>query len=181
MINVAFNGIVVVRGPMMADASFGRAQWGMIVAAHSAGLIAGSFLAMKWHPRRDLFIGALLAGFYALPLFMLSQNASAAWLIMGFFIAGVTLGLFGVIWAHSLQTYIPPDKLARVYAYDAMGSFIAIPFGQLVAGRLASQYGMSHVLLMAALAVVIVTAGVSLVPAIRQPKKWGLRRTTHNG
>ncbi len=100
IINVAFNGIVVVLGPMIADASFGRARWGIIVAAHSAGLIAGSFLAMKWHPRRDLFIGAMLAGLYALPIFMLSQNASAALLIVGFFIAGMSLGLFGVTWAH---------------------------------------------------------------------------------
>lgn len=175
VINVAFNGIVVVLGPMIADASFGRTQWGIIVAAHSAGLIAGSLLAMKWHPRRDLFTGAMLAGLYALPIFMLSQNATAIWLIAGFFIAGTTLGLFGVIWAHSLQTHIPPDKLARVYAYDAMGSFIAIPFGQLVAGPLTAQYGMSNVLMMSALAVIIATAGVGLVPAIRQPEKIGVQ------
>lgn len=175
VINVAFNGIVVVLGPMIADASFGRTQWGIIVAAHSAGLIAGSFLAMKWHPRRDLYTGAMLAGLYALPLFLLSQNATAIWLIAGFFIAGMTLGLFGVIWAHSLQTHIPPDKLARVYAYDAMGSFIAIPFGQLVAGPLAAHYGMSNVLLMSTLAVIIATAGVGLVPAIRQPEKMGVQ------
>lgn len=173
IINVAFNGIVEVFGPMIADASFGRARWGIIVAAHSVGLIAGSFLAMKWHPRRDLLIGAMLAGLCALPIFMLSQDASAALLIVGFFIAGMSLGLFGVTWAHSLQTHIPPDKLARVYAYDAMGSFIAIPFGQLVAGPLATHFGMSAVLLMSALAVVMATAGVGLVPAIRQPEKNG--------
>ncbi|WP_432717206.1 MFS transporter [Pantoea agglomerans] len=178
IINVAFNGIVVVLGPMIADASFGRARWGIIVAAHSAGLIAGSFLAMKWHPRRDLLIGAMLAGLCALPIFMLSQDASAALLIVGFFIAGMSLGLFGVTWAHSLQTHIPPDKLARVYAYDAMGSFIAIPFGQLVAGPLATHFGMSAVLLMSALAVVMATAGVGLVPAIRQPEKMGAK--SHN-
>ena len=178
IINVAFNGIVEVFGPMIADASFGRAQWGIIVAAHSVGLIAGSFLAMKWHPRRDLLIGAMLAGLCALPIFMLSQNATAALLIVGFFIAGVSLGLFGVTWAHALQTHIPPDKLARVYAYDAMGSFIAIPFGQLVAGPLATHFGMSAVLLMSALAVVMATAGVGLVPAIRQPEKMGAK--SHN-
>ncbi|MEH6397889.1 MULTISPECIES: MFS transporter [Pantoea] len=178
IINVAFNGIVEVFGPMIADASFGRARWGIIVAAHSVGLIAGSFLAMKWHPRRDLLIGAMLAGLCALPIFMLSQDASAALLIVGFFIAGMSLGLFGVTWAHSLQTHIPPDKLARVYAYDAMGSFIAIPFGQLVAGPLATHFGMSAVLLMSALAVVMATAGVGLVPAIRQPEKMGAK--SHN-
>jgi len=171
IINVAFNGIAEVFGPMIADASFGRAKWGMIVAAHSVGLIAGSFLAMKWHPRRDLLIGAMLAGLCALPIVMLSQNASAALLAAGFFIAGVSFGLFGVTWAHSLQTHIPADKLARVYAYDAVGSFVAIPFGQLVAGPLAAEYGTGNVLLMSALAVVVATAGVGLVPSIRQPER----------
>jgi MFS family permease len=59
----------------------------------------------------------------------------------GFFLAGVSFGLFGVVWAQSLQTHIPPEKLARVYAYDALGSFVAIPVGEIAAGPLAQHYG----------------------------------------
>lgn len=168
IINAAFSGIVMVLGPVIADASFGRANWGIIIAAQSIGLIVGSFLALRWRPRRDLFIGAMLVALCAVPIFLLSQPASAPWLIAAFFIAGVAFGLFGVSWAHSLQTHIPPEKLARVYAYDAVGSFVAIPFGELVAGPLAARFGTSDVLLVAALAVVVATAGVGLVPAIRR-------------
>lgn len=168
IINAAFSGIVMVLGPVIADASFGRANWGIIIAAQSVGLIVGSFLALRWRPRRDLFIGAMLVALCAVPIFLLSQPASAPWLIAAFFIAGVAFGLFGVSWAHSLQTHIPPEKLARVYAYDAVGSFVAIPFGELVAGPLAARFGTSDVLLVAALAVVVATAGVGLVPAIRR-------------
>ncbi len=84
------------------------------------------------------------------------------------FIAGVTFGLFGVARAQSLQTHIPPEKLARVYAYDAMGSFIAIPVGELAAGPLAMHYGSSNVLMASAGAVAIATFAASLIPAIRQ-------------
>ncbi|MEB6380107.1 MFS transporter [Leclercia adecarboxylata] len=168
IINAAFSGVVMVLGPVIADTSFGRAHWGMIVAAQSIGLIVGSSLALRWRPRRDLFIGVMLVSFCALPGFMLSQLPSTPWLIAGFFIAGVTFGLFGVAWAHSLQTHIPQDKLARVYAYDAVGSFVAIPFGELIAGPLAIQYGTSNVLLVSAFAVLLATAGASLVPAIRR-------------
>lgn len=168
IINAAFSGIVMVLGPVIADASFGRASWGIIIAAQSVGLIVGSFLALRWRPRRDLFIGAMLVALCAVPIFLLSQPASAPWLVAAFFIAGVAFGLFGVSWAHSLQTHIPPEKLARVYAYDAVGSFVAIPFGELVAGPLAARFGTSDVLLVAALAVVVATAGVGLVPAIRR-------------
>lgn len=168
IINAAFSGLVMVLGPVIADASFGRANWGIIIAAQSVGLIAGSFLALRWRPRRDLFIGAMLVALCAVPIFLLSLPASAPWLMAAFFMAGVAFGLFGVSWAHSLQTHIPPEKLARVYAYDAVGSFVAIPFGELVAGPLAAHYGSHHVLMVAAMAVVIATAGVCLVPAIRQ-------------
>lgn len=168
IVNAAFSGVVMVLGPVIADASFGRANWGIIVASQSVGLIAGSFLALRWRPRRDLFIGVMLVVLCAMPIFLLSQLASASWLIAAFFMTGVTFGLFGVIWAHSLQTHIPQEKLARVYAYDAVGSFVAIPFGELVAGPLAMHYGSSNVLLVSALAVVIATLGASLVPAIRR-------------
>lgn len=168
IINAAFSGVMMVLGPVIADASFGRAHWGMIIASQSVGLIVGSSLALRWRPRRDLFIGVMLMSFCALPIFMLSQLAATSWLMAAFFMAGVTFGLFGVAWAQSLQTHIPPEKLARVYAYDAVGSFVAIPFGELIAGPLAIQYGTSNVLLVSAVAVVIATAGACLVPAIRR-------------
>ncbi|HFG8877027.1 TPA: MFS transporter [Yersinia enterocolitica] len=99
---------------------------------------------------------------------LLSMISSTFVLMAGFFIAGVGFGQFGVVWANSLQTHIPADKLARVYAYDAMGSFVAIPVGELAAGPLAMHYGNSTVLLAAAVAVVIATIAASFTPAIRQ-------------
>lgn len=168
IINAAFSGVVMVLGPIIADASFGRARWGMIVAAQSIGLIVGSFLALRWRPRRDLFIGVILVAICAVPIYLLSQSVSTPWLLGAFFLAGVSFGLFGVAWAQSLQTHIPPEKLARVYAYDAMGSFIAIPVGELAAGPLATHFGSSNVLIASAIAVIIACAGASFIPAIRR-------------
>lgn len=168
VVNAAFSGVVMILGPIVADASFGRASWGIIVAAQSIGLIAGSFIALRWRPRRDLFIGVILVALCAIPITLLSMVSSTAILIGAFFIAGVGFGQFGVVWAHSLQTHIPPEKLARVYAYDAMGSFVAIPIGELAAGPLAMHYGSRAVLLASAVAVVIATIAASLTPAIRR-------------
>lgn len=168
VVNAAFSGVVMILGPIVADASFGRASWGIIVAAQSIGLIAGSFIALRWRPRRDLFIGVILVALCAIPITLLSMVSSTAILMVAFFIAGVGFGQFGVMWAHSLQTHIPPEKLARVYAYDAMGSFVAIPIGELAAGPLAMHYGSRAVLLASAVAVVIATIAASLTPAIRR-------------
>lgn len=168
VINAAFSGIVMVLGPVIADASFGRAGWGLVVAAESAGLITGSLLALRWRPRRDLLIGVILVALCAIPIALLGLFPSTSILMTAFFIAGVGFGHFGVTWAHSLQTHIPGDKLARVYAYDAVGSFVAIPIGELAAGPLALQFGSTPLLLALAAAVVIVTFATSLTPAIRR-------------
>ncbi|WP_145514487.1 MFS transporter [Yersinia massiliensis] len=168
IVNAAFSGVVMILGPIVADATFGRVGWGIIVAAQSIGLIVGSFIALRWRPRRDLFVGVLLVSLCAVPIVLLSVAPSTTVLMGAFFIAGVGFGQFGVVWANSLQTHIPPEKLARVYAYDALGSFIAIPVGELAAGPLAMHYGTSGVLLVSAAAVVIATIAASLIPSIRK-------------
>ncbi|ATM88792.1 MULTISPECIES: MFS transporter [Yersinia] len=168
IVNAAFSGVVMILGPIVADASFGRVGWGIIVAAQSIGLIVGSFIALRWRPRRDLFVGVLLVSLCAVPIVLLSVAPSTTVLMGAFFVAGVGFGQFGVVWANSLQTHIPPEKLARVYAYDALGSFIAIPVGELAAGPLAMHYGTSGVLLVSAAAVVIATIAASLTPSIRK-------------
>ncbi|WP_426448411.1 MFS transporter [Siccibacter colletis] len=168
LINAAFSGIMMIVGPIVADASFGRAGWGFALASQGIGLIVGSLIALRWKPRRDLFIGVLLVLLCALPLLVLSQHPTTAALMAAFFVAGVGFGQFGVVWAHSLQTHIPPEKLARVYAWDAIGSFVAIPIGELAAGPLTAQFGIPRLLLACAAVVVIATLAAACIPAIRR-------------
>ena len=40
-----------------------------------------------------------------------------------------------------MQEHVPADKLARVYSYDMVGSFVAIPVGQVAAGPIAEAVG----------------------------------------
>jgi len=168
VVNAAFTGMVMVLGPVIADSTFGRARWGMMIAAQSVGLIIGSALALRWRPRRAMFTGVMLVALCILPILLLASGAPALWLMGAFCVAGMGFGQFGVVWAQALQTHIPRDRLARVYAYDAMGSFITIPLGELAAGPLAMQFGSSAVLLTCAAAVLVATAAASLVPSIRK-------------
>lgn len=168
IINAAFSGVTMIVGPIVADASFGRSGWGFALAAQGIGLIVGSLIALRWKPRRDLYIGVLLVAFSALPMVVLSQHPSTPALMAAFFVAGVGFGQFGVVWAHSLQTHIPPEKLARVYAWDAIGSFVAIPIGELAAGPLTLHFGITGVLLACAAAVAIATLAAACIPSIRR-------------
>ncbi|WP_414693078.1 MFS transporter [Pantoea sp. UBA5923] len=170
VVNAAFTGMVMVLGPVIADSAFGRARWGMMIAAQSVGLIIGSGIALRWRPRRAMFTGVMLVALCVFPILLLAGGASSGWLMGAFCLAGTGFGQFGVIWAQALQTHIPRDRLARVYAYDAMGSFITIPLGELAAGPLAMQFGNQAVLLSCAAAVLAATLAASLVPAIRRLK-----------
>jgi hypothetical protein len=60
---------------------------------------------------------------------------------MSLALTGFTMEQAGIAWDLSLQEHVPPNRLARVYAYDAVGSFVAIPLGQLVAGPAAAAFG----------------------------------------
>ena len=73
------------------------------------------------------------------------------------FVAGLAIEQFGVAWDVSLQEHIPQDRLARVYSYDMVGSFVAIPVGQILVGPLAETWGTERTLTGAAALVMIAT------------------------
>jgi MFS family permease len=165
--NLAEVGAVSVLGPTVADASFGRQSWGFILAAQTAGMLAGALVAIRLRARRLLAIGAVGCALPAMLLAMLAFGTSVSTLIAAAFVAGIGLEQFGIAWETSVQEHIPPEKLARVYSYDALGSFIAIPIGQVAAGPLAVAVGIQRALLMAAGIVVLATLAMLASRSVR--------------
>jgi MFS family permease len=161
LVNAAFVGAIAVLGPLVADETFGRASWGLIIAAETVGLALGALLALRWRPRHALGIGVGLVTVTALPIVGLALMPLVPVLVVAFLIGGLAIEQFGVAWDQSLQQNIPPDKLARVYSYDAVGSFIAIPVGEILVGPLAHAFGTTPVLLGCA-AVIVVASLVAL-------------------
>src|SRR5258705_13540992 len=67
----------------------------------------------------------------------------------------------------TIEEHIPADNLARVYSYDALGSFVAIPIGQIAAGPLADAVGARPALLICAVVIVVSTLGMLLSRSVR--------------
>jgi MFS family permease len=88
-------------------------------------------------------------------------------LLIAMFTAGVALEQFVVAWDVSLQENIPPDRLARVYSYDMLGSFIALPAGEIAAGPLAERFGVAVTLTGGAVLVVLTTGAALLCRDVR--------------
>ncbi|GAB3599052.1 MFS transporter [Angustibacter peucedani] len=157
-VNAAYSGGLVVLGPSVADDTFGRKAWGLALAAQTVGMIAGGLIALRWQPRRSLNLGVWLLLGAALPLLVLAEAPSLGVLSVSLFVSGVGLEQFGVAWDVSMQQNVPPDRLARVYSYDAVGSFVAIPAGEIAVGPVAHQIGVTPTLTACAVVVVVATA-----------------------
>jgi MFS family permease len=76
---------------------------------------------------------------------------------------GITMEIMMVQWTVVMARNIPADKLARVSAYDALGSVMAMPVGALVAGPLAAALGVS-VTQYGAAALIMVASALALIP-----------------
>lgn len=174
-INAASAGVFGVVGPSLADDTVGRSAWGLVLAAETAGMFLGGLIALRLRVRRLLFLGcACMLGWVPF-LFALAEVPVVAVLIPTAMLAGLAIEQFGVAWETTMQQHIPADKLARVYSYDMLGSFIAIPVGQVAAGPVALSIGDGTTVLCAAAIVLVATLlmlasrDVRTLPVTREP------------
>jgi MFS family permease len=165
--NMAVASAISVLGPTVADATFGRKIWGFVLAAQTAGMLVGAIVAMRLRVRRLLLVGVVSCAVPALFVSALALSTRTAILLGAGFISGLALEQFGIAWETSVQEHIPADKLARVYSYDALGSLIAIPIGQVAAGPLADVVGARTALLIASGVIVASVLGMLLSRSVR--------------
>jgi MFS family permease len=174
LVNLCFSPGVYVLGPVVAKEHWGGAlAWSVVITANAAGLILGSFLALRIRPARPLLV-ATLATFGFLPPFFLLAVPAPVWLAAAsMLVNGIAVDVFEVLWMTALQEYIPGDKLSRVTSYDALGSFVLGPLGLLLVGPVAAAVGVEGTLIGAGLLVALgnvfalSTRSVRALPAAR--------------
>jgi hypothetical protein len=132
-----YGGAQAVLGPVVVGQGIGRSAWGLALAVLMAGFVTGGLLCLRIRPLSDTLWPVLL----------------------GAFLHGLGLQMFDVYWEQSIQSHVPEDKLARVYAFDTVGSFVARPVGLALTGPVATAVGFDTWLLVVA----AVISGVSLV------------------
>lgn len=160
VLNAAWSGGLFVLGPAVADDTFGRRAWGFVLAAQTAGMIVGGLIAMRLRLRRLLGFGVACCLPLAVPVFLLGAYPQVWALLPAAFVAGLTLEQFGVAWETTMQEHVPADKLARVYSYDMVGSFVAMPVGEIAIGPIAHAAGLESTLIGAALLMTAAVVGM---------------------
>ncbi|HEX5090289.1 MAG TPA: MFS transporter [Nocardioides sp.] len=136
-----YGGAQSVLGPIVVGDGLGRPAWGWALSAMMVGFVAGGLVTLRWRPRHALFVGTcFLALTAAFPLAM-AWSDSLAVVLLGAWLHGFGLEIFSVGWDLSIQEQVEPDKLARVYSFDMIGSFIARPIGLVLTGPMAALVG----------------------------------------
>jgi predicted MFS family arabinose efflux permease len=136
-----------VLGPLVAKLYLGGATaYGAILASQGAGFIAGGVLSLRWRPQRPLLVSVLFLLPTAAEIACYAAVRETALIAAVGFVAGLGLEVFGVNWITALQQHVPRQVLSRVSSYDALGSFVFIPLGLVIAGPLAAQLGVTETL-----------------------------------
>jgi len=167
LLNAIHSGAWFTLGPARAKDTIGEQGWGLVLSAEAVGLLVMTLVLLRVRLRRPLLLGMLGVTTLSAPILVLGAQPELALLLVAAFVAGAGTELFGMGWNLAMQEHVPDEMLSRAYSYDALGSFIAIPVGQLAFGPLAAAFGYSDVLVASAVVYVAICVLVLLSRAVR--------------
>lgn len=166
-LNMIHNGALFTLGPVVAEDTIGRQAWGYVLSAEALGLLAMAVVLLRVPLRRPLFWGMLAISVAGLPMVVLGVDPTLVGLVVAAFVAGAGIEVFSMGWNLAMQENIDDDMLSRAYSYDALGSFVAMPVGQLAWGPLGVAFGNSTVLVVSGIAYAAICGMVLLSRSVR--------------
>jgi MFS family permease len=122
--------------------------------------------------RRPLLSGMIGVSLVSVPLVMYGLDPAVVPLVVAMFVAGGGIQVFNIGWDLAMQENIDESLLSRAYSYDAVGSFVAMPVGQLIYGPLGDTFGYRDVFVVSGIVYAAVCAMTLSSGSVRQ-----LRRT----
>ncbi|MFC4535189.1 MFS transporter [Sphaerisporangium dianthi] len=165
---MAWYGGFMVLGPAVAKAELGGpTAWGAIAASEALGLIVGGVVSLRFTPRRPIRAVALIGALLAVSPLSLAMHWPLAAVCLAAVVLGASMEVMIVQWSVALARNVPAERLARVSAYDALGSVMAMPLGALIAGPIAEKIGLSPTQYGAAALIVVASALTLLSRQVR--------------
>lgn len=150
VMNAIQAGAWLTLGPSIAVSTFGARGWGLVLSAESAGLFLMTLVMLRVQLRRPLLSGMLGMLCFAGALAILGATPRVLPLTIASFVSGAGVELFSIGWNVTMQENIDETLLSRASSYDALGSFVAIPVGQMLFGPLGEAFGNRPVILVSA-------------------------------
>lgn len=157
-----------VLGPDVANTALGGVSaWALISAAFAAGQLCGGVVAFRWRARRPILIGLTAVLLECPAIALLAAQAPAFLTASAQLLGGAGIALFLTLWDTTMQRVIPADRLARVSAYDWLGTTVLLPLSYPIAGVLAGVADSSAVLWVSAAFVLLINLPILALAEVR--------------
>jgi MFS family permease len=160
---------IITRREFHTDTVFAAAA-----AMFSLGGAISALIAARYRARHPGLIAVVIWGFFAIAPLVLAFPSSKTMIIVGYLIAGVSIGPWEAYWATAIQREIPQELQGRVFSVDYMGSVGLMPLGMALVGPITHTFGEQRFLVAAVVFHLIVCGLVLLVPGVidlRSPPK----------
>lgn len=171
VLNAMQTGGLDTLGPVIAKHSFGVRGWGIAMSAQAVGALLMSMVMLRVRLTRPLAVGMVGIVGLGLPLLVLGLAPHTVPLVVATFLAGAGIDLFGLGWNLAMMEHVPGEMQARAWSYDSLGSFVAMPVGQLLYGPLGSWFGEQSVLVVSGILYVAICMATLCVPAVRNLRR----------
>jgi MFS family permease len=171
-LNAIHTGAMSTLGPVIAKQTIGEQGWGLALSAESAGLLLMTIVMLRVRLERPLLYGILAISLVGLPMIVLGLYPHAALVAAAMLLAGAGVEVFNLGWSLAMQENVDETVLSRVSSYDALGSYVAMPIGQLAAGPLGAAFGYTDVMVGAGVAYIAICLASLASASIRTlPRK----------
>jgi len=160
---------VAVLGPTIA-AQFlgGAAAWGLISSCFAVGAVGGQLAAGRIRPARPALLCACLCPAGIAEAVALGLGAPVPVVGAAAAVTGLTLGIISVNFQTTMQATVPAAVLARVAAFDLLGSELGQPVGYALAGPIGLAVGLHSFLIASAVVAFIAVAAFIPAPSLRE-------------
>ena len=169
IINMAFESLLQVLGPLnFRDPAYGPRAWSYNLAGLTMGMMIGGFIVLKKKFERPMFVAMILIAVSVVWDYSLALQVPLILSIIAAVFSGITVEMFVVTWNTSLQHHIPEESYSRVNSYDAVGSYGIAPLGMIIAGPLATHFGVNVMLFTTGTLTLIAAVAALCVPSVRR-------------
>jgi MFS family permease len=144
-----------VIGPVVAKSELGGAfAWGVILTGFSVGTLLGGLVMLRIRLERPMFVAGILFFATCLAPLLLALPGPVWSIALAYAGEGFAVGIFVTTWETALQHHIPREKLARVGAWDWLGTIGGMPLGYALTGPIVDVAGSSATLVGIAIAAI---------------------------
>lgn len=160
---------VITRREFHTDSVFA-----LSAGAFSLGGAISALIAIKYNSKKPGLVAISLWSLFAIAPLVLAFPISPEFVVIGYLIAGLSIGGWEAYWVTSVQREVPQEMQGRVFSIDYVGSGGLMPIGMALVGPTVALMGERTFLLAAIVIHVIICYLVLLVPGVaemRDPRR----------